>query len=339
MLKAHFYKHILQFNVPAGTSRGVMHEKVSWFIKLHDTTDILITGTGECSLIKGLSPDPEAGYEAMLERVCSNPEQYLDFSDPELDHFPSIRFGLEMAWLDLINGGRGLLFPSPFTLGESGIPINGLIWMGSKEDMLKQIREQIGEGFRCIKLKVGALDFADELDVLKAIRREFNEAEIQLRVDANGAFRPEEAMKKLERLSKYRLHSIEQPIKPGNWEAMAGLCEQSPVAIALDEELFTPGADDDKIRLLRTIRPQYLVFKPSMLGGFAKTQEWINAAANTGIGWWITSALESNIGLNALAQWTYTLKQPLFHGLGTGKLFSNNFDSRLMIERGMLRYI
>lgn len=338
MLTADFSKHILRFNFPAGTSRGVLHEKDSWIIKLQNSEFPHITGVGECSLIKGLSPDPEAEYEKMLEKVCANPEYYLDFSDSELDRFPSIRFGLEMARLDLQNGGTGVFFPSAFTQGEAGIPINGLIWMGSKENMLEQIKQKIKEGFTCIKLKVGALDFEAELNLLKAARREFKASDIELRVDANGAFRPGETLEKLKRLSEFQLHSIEQPVKLGNWEIMAMLCELSPLAIALDEELFAPGADEDKLNLLRTIRPQYLVLKPSMLGGFAKTQEWIDAANNMSIGWWITSALESNIGLNALAQWTYTLKQPVYHGLGTGRLFLNNFESRLVFEAGVLKY-
>lgn len=338
MLNASYHKHILTFNFPARTSRGVLTEKPSWIIKLYDPANPNITGKGECSIINGLSPDPDQGYEAMLDKVCSNPANYFSFSDPELDSFPSIRFGLEMAWYDLRQGGYGLLFNSEFTEGNMGIPVNGLIWMGSKENMLQQIRKRIEEGFQCIKMKIGAIDFEDELDLLRAIRKEFSADVIQLRVDANGAFKPSGALEKLKRLSDFNLHSIEQPIKPGNWQAMAVLSDKTPLPVALDEELFAPGSDSNKFNLLKTIRPQYLVLKPSMLGGFAKTQEWIEAAKTLNIGWWITSALESNIGLNALAQWTYSLNNPSHHGLGTGKLFVNNFPSKMFIDNGILKY-
>lgn len=338
MLNASYHKHILNFNFQAGTSRGVLTEKPSWIIKLYDPANPNIIGKGECSIINGLSPDPNKGYEAMLDKVCSNPAHFLSFSEPELSSFPSIRFGLEMAWLDLRQGGSGLLFSSEFTKGNKGIPINGLIWMDSKENMLQQIRKRIEEGFECIKMKIGAIDFEEELDLLKVIRKEFSTDVIQLRVDANGAFEPSGALEKLKRLSDFNLHSIEQPIKPGNWPAMVALCDNTPLPIALDEELFAPGSDSNKFDLLKTIRPQYLVLKPSMLGGFAKTQEWIEAAKTLNIGWWITSALESNIGLNALAQWTYTLNNPAHHGLGTGKLFVNNFQSKMFIENGFLKY-
>jgi o-succinylbenzoate synthase len=338
MLKASYHKHILTFNFPAGTSRGVLTEKPSWIIRLYDPANPDIIGKGECSIINGLSPDPNQGYEAMLAKVSNNPEHYLSFSDPELDRFPSIRFGLEIAQLDLWQGGSGLLFKSEFTKGKMGIPINGLIWMGSKENMLQQIRKRVDEGFHCIKMKIGAMNFEEEIDLLRAIRKEFSADAIQLRVDANGAFEPSETLEKLKRLSDFSLHSIEQPIKPGNWPVMAALCDKTPLPIALDEELFAPGTDNNKLNLLKTIRPQYLVLKPSMLGGFAKTQEWIDDAKTLNVGWWITSALESNIGLNAIAQWTYTLNNPAHHGLGTGKLFVNNFPSKLFIENGILKF-
>lgn len=337
MLKANYHKYILEFNFPAGTSRGVLNEKVSWFIDLYDDSYPEIIGRGECSLIKGLSPDKETGYEEMLAHVCSGPERFLSFSEPELEDFPSIRFGLEMAQQDLNKEGKGLLFESDFTNGQAGIPINGLIWMGSKQNMLQQVKQRIDEGFTCIKMKIGALDFDEEIDLLRTVRKEFPSDSIQLRVDANGAFLADEAMEKLKKLSEFHLHSIEQPINPGNWQIMAALCEQTPLPIALDEELFAPAADGNKSYLLRTIKPQYLVLKPSLLGGFAKTQEWINEAESMKIGWWITSSLETNIGLNALAQWTYTLKNPMHHGLGTGKLFLNNLPGNLFIENGYLR--
>ena len=337
MLKATCKKHVLNFCKPAGTSRGYLSHKISWIISLFDPRNPHIAGTGECSLISGLSPDPEKELEDMLNRVCANPEKFLTSSDPELNRFPSLRFGLEMAWMDLNGGGKKLLFSSEFTEGKAGIPINGLIWMDSKENMLTQIRARIAEGFRCIKMKIGALDFQEELDLLSKVRNEFPANEMMIRVDANGAFRPEEAPEKLRRLSELELHSIEQPIKAGNWEMMAALCEKSPVPVALDEELFYAGADENKSRLLDLIKPKYLVLKPSMLGGFAKSSEWIKEAEARKTDWWVTSALESNIGLNALAQWTFTLNNPVHHGLGTGKLFRNNFPSSLAIENGILK--
>lgn len=338
MLKANFQKLILKFSFPAGTSRGVLTEKPSWIICLFDSLTPHLTGKGECSIIKGLSPDQEHGYEAMITKVCKDPEHYLSFTDPELNRFPSIRFGLEMAWQDLKNGGTGLFFESEFTASTASIPINGLIWMGSKENMLQQIRKRIEEGFQCIKMKIGALDFEEEIDLLGKIRADYPAHAIQLRVDANGAFEPSEALEKIRILSSFGLHSIEQPIKPGNQKAMADLCKKTPLPVALDEELFAAGSDENKNFLLSSIKPQYLVLKPSMLGGFAKTQEWIDEARTLNINWWITSALESNIGLNALAQWTYTLNNPLHHGLGTGKLFVNNLPSQLFIEKGTLKY-
>ncbi|MDP2424281.1 MAG: o-succinylbenzoate synthase [Bacteroidales bacterium] len=337
MLKATYHKLILQFHAPAATSRGYLDAKASYIISLYDAENELIKGTGECSLIQGLSPDPESGYEEMLTRVCNNPQYNLSFSDPVLDPFPSIRFGLEMAWHDLKSGGKGVLFESDFTRGKAGIPINGLIWMGTKQSILQQIKACIDEGYRCIKMKIGAMNFEDEMGLLKKVRQEFPAHEMELRLDANGAFHPIEALEKLKRLSDYELHSIEQPIKAGQWEAMARLCENPPVPVTLDEELFAKGADENKEQLLRAIHPQYLVLKPSMLGGFSKSKEWIALANNANIGWWITSALESNIGLNAIAQWTYTLNNPGYHGLGTGKLFSNNLLMRTMIENGFLK--
>lgn len=337
MLKATYKKVELKFIQPAGTSRGYLTEKTSWIITLFDIENPSITGTGECSLIKGLSPDPEDEYLALLDEVCHNPSEYLGENE-RLNAFPSIRFGLEMAWLDLKGGGKGILYPGTFTEGQTGIPINGLIWMGSKNNMLQQVKVRIKEGFRCIKLKIGSLSFEEELALLKAVRNEYSTRTIELRVDANGAFMPSEALERLKQLSDINLHSIEQPVKPGNWELMAELCRLTPLPIALDEELFSSGADQQKSLLLETVKPQYIVLKPSMLGGFAKTSQWIKLAKAFNIGWWITSALESNIGLNALAQWTFTLKNPAYHGLGTGKLFSNNFPSQLYIDGGHLMF-
>ncbi len=248
------------------------------------------------------------------------------------------RFGLEPALLDWQKGGQRLLFPSPFTSGENGIPINGLIWMGDTAFMKKQIREKLENGFRCIKLKIGAIDFEQELALLKMIRNEYPENELELRVDANGAFSPEEAMEKLEKLSHFQLHSIEQPVRQGQWDVMSRLCRESPVPIALDEDLIGLKTAEEIEKLLTRVQPQYIVLKPSLLGGFAKSRLFIALAGQKGIGWWVTSALEGNIGLNAIAQWTFLLDNPMPQGLGTGQLFKNNVSSPLYIEKAQLKF-
>ncbi len=339
MLKADFTRYVLRFHSPVGTSRGVLTDKPSWIIHLYDPEQKDITGTGECSLIPYLSPDQTDNYTETLAAVSLDPEYFLISDCRALEAFPSIRTGLEMAFADYSNGGNGIYFPSGFIHQSYGIAINGLIWMGTKADMIRQVRKKIGEGYKCIKLKIGALDFSEELKLLKAIRREFGTDITELRVDANGAFSPLLAMEKIKQLSDYDLHSIEQPIKPGQWEAMSSLCQQSPVPIAVDEELFVHRlSEEDRIRLLDLVRPHYIVLKTSMLGGFDATNKWIELARERSIGFWITSALESNIGLNALAQYTCSINHPVVHGLGTGSLFSNNFTSHLYVENGFLRY-
>ena len=255
-----------------------------------------------------------------------------------LEAFPSIQFGLEQAFLSLQSEDPFVLFESDFTNASAGIPINGLIWMGSEAYMNEQIALRLEQGFRCIKLKIGALDFKREIALLAGIRKKYTKEEITLRVDANGAFSNGEALEKLQLLADYGLHSIEQPIKAGNTSAMKHLCEQTPLPIALDEELIGVNDVTSREKLLQTIQPQYIILKPSLLGGFAGCREWINLAAKYGIRWWVTSALESNIGLNAIAQWTYTLQNELPQGLGTGSLFSNNFESPLKVSNGKLHY-
>ena len=267
--------------------------------------------------------------------------------------FPSIRFGLEMALIDLgmdgyveIRGNKGntgnrgerILFPSDFTEGKDSIEINGLVWMGSFDFMRQQIIDKIESGFKCIKLKIGAMDFTEELNLIKSIRNEFSAKDIEIRVDANGAFKQTEALEKLNRLAEFGLHSIEQPIRQGFWDEMTNLCASSPLPIALDEELIGINEIKEKEKLLKTIRPQFIILKPSLLGGFKASEEWIDLAEKNNIGWWVTSALESNIGLNAIAQWTYTLKNKMPQGLGTGKLYLNNLDSPLKINNGKLNY-
>lgn len=335
-MKATYKKYILDFKRPSGTSRGVLTQKETWFIILEQNGK---TGIGECGILRGLSIDDRSDYEEKLKWTCDNIHLGLDNLYSELVELPSIQFGLEMAFKSLESKNPFELFPSAFTEGKASIPINGLIWMGTPEFMNAQIKDKIEQGFSCIKLKIGAIDFDTEIALLKSIRKEFSASDIELRVDANGAFKPDEALEKLKRLSELKLHSIEQPIKQGQLEKMAILCEHTPLPIALDEELIGLFDVTEKASLLQTINPHYIILKPSFIGGWSGTKQWINLAINQNIGWWITSALESNIGLNAIAQWTFTLKNNnLPQGLGTGALFTNNFDSPLQVKNGTLRY-
>lgn len=334
-IKATFKKYILQFKLPGGTSRGVLHTKETYFLKIIDDQN---TGIGECAVFKGLSADDRPDYEEKLQWLCDH--IYLDnaFLLNELIEFPSIQFGLEQALLSFKSKDAFELFPSGFTNGNDSIAINGLIWMGDRFFMQKQIKEKLKAGFTTIKLKIGAIDFYTELDLLKSIRNDFPANEIELRVDANGAFHPNEALEKLKQLSEFQLHSIEQPIKAGQWEKMEDLCKKTPLAIALDEELIGVFKRSDKERMLQRINPQYIILKPSLIGGFQGTDEWIELANKYGIDWWITSALESNIGLNAIAQYTYIQQNKLPQGLGTGGLFTNNSISPLTVKNGALFY-
>ena len=336
--RAIYKKHTLVFRQPAGTSRGTLHQKDSWIIRITDTERPDTTGYGECSILPRLSPDDRPDFEKILAMACRRVQSHNFTMDEIPGIFPSIRFGVETALLDLAQGGRQQWFPSEFTEGKDSISINGLIWMGNPDFMKNQIIRKIEEGYRVIKLKIGALDFEQELELLRFIRREFAEEHPEIRVDANGAFSPEEAPEKLKRLSEYEVHSIEQPIRQGQWEEMAGLCETSPIPVVLDEELIGVWQTSDKIKLMDVIRPQYLILKPSLLGGFKACEEWITLAGERNTGWWVTSALESNLGLNAIAQWTYTLRNPFPQGLGTGLLYTNNFDSPLFIRQGQLFY-
>lgn len=335
-MTATYQKHTLNFKQASGTSRGVLKTKDTWFI-------IIVSegkkGVGECGMFRGLSSDDRPDFEEKLQWVCQNIHLGLDPLLKELVEFPSIQFGLEMAFLDLESKTAFELFPSKFTRGDDAIPINGLIWMGSEAFMREQITSKIEEGFSCIKLKIGAIDFQTELDLLKSIRTHFSAADIELRVDANGAFSPNEALEKLKRLSDYHLHSIEQPIKQGQVEEMSRLCQTTPIDIALDEELIGVFDGSEKYDLLQTIQPQYIILKPTLVGGFHGSNAWIEAANAGGIRYWITSALESNVGLNAIAQWTYTLQSDRPQGLGTGGLYTNNIDSPLRVKNGTLQYI
>lgn len=313
----------------------MLTQKETWFLLLEENGK---RGIGECGLLRSLSVDDRKDYEDKLKWVCSNIHLGKQQLWEALIEFPSIQFGVEMAFRSLESESPFLLYPSEFTSGEKAIPINGLVWMGDKAYMKEQIIQKIRDGFSCIKLKIGAIDFETELDLLKYIRSEFTSGEIELRVDANGAFPAAGALEKLKRLSDYELHSIEQPIKQGQLAEMEGLCRTSPIPIALDEELIGIFDVTKKRELLQTIQPQYLIFKPSLVGGFRGTEEWRKLAEAQNTGWWITSALESNIGLNAIAQYTFILNNQMPQGLGTGGLYTNNFDSPLQVQEGTLKY-
>ncbi|SHG34537.1 o-succinylbenzoate synthase [Flagellimonas flava] len=334
-MKATYTKYILNFKRPSGTSRGIMTHKETWFLILERDGNL---GIGECGILRGLSADDVPEYEEKLIWLCKHIEGNKAELQAELKEFPSIQFGLEQALLSLESQNPFELFPSDFIHKNAPIPINGLIWMGDEQFMLSQLEDKLKEGFRCIKMKIGAIDFKTELSILKSIRKNFSPSEIELRVDANGAFAPEDAMVKLNTLAEFKLHSIEQPIKPKQKEAMARLCGQTPLPIALDEELIGVFDVTEKQRLLQTIQPQFIILKPSLVGGFQGSREWIEIAESMNIGWWVTSALESNIGLNAIAQWTYTLSSDMPQGLGTGSLFTNNFESPLAVRDGQLWY-
>ena len=334
-MKATYKKYILEFKRPSGTSRGIMTHKETFFIILEQDNKY---GIGECGILRGLSVDDVPGYEDKLKWTCSNIHLGKDQLWKALMPYPSIQFGVEQAFLSFNSKDPYLLYPSEFTQNNSPIAINGLIWMGDERFMHQQIQKKLEEGFKCIKLKIGAIDFEKEIALLKSIRNTYSEKEIELRVDANGAFLPSEAMAKLERLSLYGLHSIEQPIKAGNTNEMKELCLNTPIPIALDEELIGITDVTEKEKLLQIIRPQYIILKPSLVGGFKGSMEWIKIAEKLNIKWWVTSALESNIGLNAIAQWTFTLNNPLPQGLGTGGLYTNNFKCPLKVKNGTISY-
>jgi o-succinylbenzoate synthase len=338
--------HTLQFRFEAGTSRGTLKEKDTWYLKLFSDNHLI--GIGEAGPLKGLSIEPLDQMEIELERVC---EQLIGMQIPESmeiafeiaqdvspDGFPSIRFAVETALLDVMHGGKKLIFDTPFYWGKERIPINGLIWMGSEEFMQQQIHEKMVSGFDCIKMKIGAIDFETELKLLKSIRAQYSPNEITLRVDANGAFAPEEVISKLTQLAALDLHSIEQPIKAGQIKEMTKLCDATPLPIALDEELIGVNAYEDKLKLLKQIQPQYIILKPSLIGGIKSTLEWIKIAELMNTGWWMTSMLESNIGLNAICQLASYLKVKMPQGLGTGQLYHNNIASPISIDNGETFY-
>jgi o-succinylbenzoate synthase len=331
MMKAHFKKHTLIFKNPSGTSRGVLLKKDSWFLILSKDRK---SGIGECSILKGLSYDDHPDFEKTLAMLCNQITRGETLLD--LTSWPAIKMGYEMALLSLKGIHSYELFPSFFTKGSKSIPINGLVWMGSYDFMKQQIDALLSKGFNCIKIKIGALDFDEELRLIAQLRKRYDAKTISIRVDANGAFLFSEALSKLQKLSAFRLHSIEQPIATKQWENMAFLCKKTPIPIALDEELIGVFSKALQIQMLDQICPQYLVFKPTLLGGFSTTLQWLSLAKEKGIDWWITSALESNIGLNAIAQFTFLKNISIPQGLGTGSLFTNNIESPLVIKKGCL---
>lgn len=334
-MKATYHKYMLEFKRPSGTSRGVLTEKETWFVIIEHNGK---KGIGECGILRGLSADDRPDYEQRLQWTCENINLGVTALWDALIEFPSIQFGVEMAFQSLASANPFELFPSYFTNGMQAMDINGLIWMGEEAYMKEQIEEKLADGFRCVKLKIGAIEFEKELSLLRYIRTHFTADQVEIRVDANGAFNKNDALDKLSQLSEFKLHSIEQPIAKNQTDSMAELCKNTPFPIALDEELIGVYSTADKEELLQKIKPQYIILKPSFVGGFRGTHEWIALAEKYQIGWWITSALESNIGLNAIAQWTYLQNSPLPQGLGTGALYTNNFDSPLQVKAGQLWY-
>lgn len=336
MLQAHYISHPLHFIRPAGTSRGVLNQKLCWYISLRNEDGLC--GLGEVSFVPGLSLEEPEEIEIKLDHICKliNRREF----DPaqSLPSLPGFQFAMETALKDMETGGNRILYPSAFTEGRIGILTNGLVWMGDRDFILQQIREKINLGFRVLKMKVGALGFNEELDVLRWIRSEYGGADLEIRLDANGAWSPEDAVERLGALAEYEIHSIEQPISAGQTEAMAGLCREHIIPIALDEELIGIHGFENRARLLNNIQPQYVILKPGLIGGFRAGEEWIELAGKQKAGWWITSALESNIGLNAIAQWTAQLGVSMPQGLGTGTLFSNNLPSPLQMEGERLFY-
>ncbi len=338
MVKASVSKRTLFFKQPAGTSRGVLTQKEVFYVILADENNPVRKGIGEIAPVPKLSPDAIPEMEEKINELVQKINRGEEVAEYELAEFPAIRFGYETALKGLNSESPVLLYPSEFTKGIKGIPINGLIWMGSQEFMLKQIEEKLDAGFTCLKLKIGAIDFESEMNILRSIRNRFPAERLDIRVDANGAFPAKKALSIIEQLAAFKLHSIEQPIKAGQIAEMKELCKQSPLPIALDEELIGITDCSEKETVLHEIQPQYIILKPTLVGGIKASEEWISLAEERGISWWITSALESNIGLNVIAQWTATLETSNFQGLGTGALFINNIESPLYVLSGYIRY-
>lgn len=332
-------KHLLEFKIPAKTSRNTLADKEVWILTLNTLKQPDIFGVGEISPLKGLSIDDTEDFEDKLEQVVDEINNGEDFRELNIEKLPAIQFGLETALLDLNNGGKRQIFNTPLYKGELKLPINGLVWMASRENMLAQAIAKIEAGFNCVKFKVGALDFDEECRMLEQLRKKYSAFKVEIRLDANGAFLQSEALEKLNELKRFEVHSIEQPIKQKQWDVMEALCAQTPIDIALDEELIGLNPNNEGKKMLKYINPQYIILKPGLLGGFTATEKWIDLAQKSGIGWWVTSALESNIGLNAITQFAskYPIKMP--QGLGTGQLYTNNFESPLNMENGFISYL
>lgn len=328
-MRLEFAPYLLKFKEPGGTSRGVLTEKPTFLVKVYDEADPTRFGIGEAAVFPGLSPEADGNYVWKLTELLAN---VAIGRKTDLSRHSSIQFGLEQAILDFSNGCRGIYFTSEFTEGTKTIEINGLIWMGDFHKMIERIESKMNEGFKCVKLKIGAIDWIKELEMIRFIRKEYNEKDLMIRVDANGAFSFDSCLKKLGELADLGVHSIEQPIKAGNPEKMAQLCEATPLPIALDEELIGKGNTEERIKTLEEIKPQYIILKPALCGGFSGSSEWIQEADKRGIGWWITSALESNIGLNAIAQFAASVGAIGPQGLGTGGLFTNNFETPVTLH-------
>ncbi len=343
-LRASYFKKVFVFNFKARTSRGLMKDKTSWFIKLWDDKSPSCFGIGECGPLPGLSPDARPDFEEKLQTTVDSINaasfetgnalnQVLTLVPPG---FSSMLFGMETALLDLANGGKRIIYENKFLNGYE-IPINGLIWMGDMDFMMGQISIKVYDGFRCIKLKVGGLDFDRECDIVQYIRKRYFRDNITVRLDANGAFKPDDVLYKLEQLARYDIHSIEQPIKPGLPE-MEELCRKSPIPVVFDEELIGKNSLDEKDDLLQRLKPSYIVLKPTLHGGLRGCAEWISVAEKNNIEWWITSALESGVGLNAICQFTANYDIRIPQGLGTGMIYDNNFESPLEVKRGHIFY-
>lgn len=334
-MRLQFAPYVLKFKQPAGTSRGVLTEKITCILRIFDETNPGQFGIGEAAIFEGLSPEADERFFYKLMELQANIRLGLRTN---LLEFPSLQCGLEQAIRDFSGGCQGIYYESPFVHGNSSIEINGLVWMGDYDEMIERIEEKLSQGFHCIKLKIGAIDWKKEVDMIEYIRARYDRKRVEIRVDANGGFDMDCAIPRLKRLADLGVHSIEQPIKAGQPMLMKFLCEVSPLPIALDEELIGKFTRKQKVEMLDTIKPAYVVLKPTLIGGFSGAQEWIDLAEERNIGWWVTSSLESNIGLDALAQWVATLKTDMAQGLGTGALFTNNFEAPIYLEGDRMHY-
>ncbi len=330
-MTASYKAHDLKFTFDAGTSRGVMKTRKTWYLIIAEGKQ---HGIGECAPLEGLSVDPINSMEDKLQWVCDNIDMGFPKLYDALEDYPSIRTGLEMAFISLRGKHPFDLFVNPFSLGKAGIPINGLVWMNNAEHMEKQMAKKIAEGFKCVKMKIGAINIGEELAIIERIREKFEPWDLEIRLDANGAFTRDNVFDIIDELSDLEIHSIEQPVH--DRKLLAELCAESPVPIALDESLIGINSKDEKEALINEILPDYIVIKPSLVGGFRSSEDWIELAEANGIGWWVTSALESNVGLNAIAQWLGNYPLRIYQGLGTGGLYSNNIDGPLTIKKGKL---